>query len=174
MLSLFCPDYYIQSFATLDLHKLQERGIKLLICDIDNTLVAHDIAVANNDVIDFIERVKEIGIKVILISNNVEERVKTFADPMHVPYYSFAMKPLKITYQKCLKDNPYKREEIAVLGDQLLTDIFGAKRMKFYTILSSPVVLRDMKFTKINRIFENIIYYLLAKKKWLVRGEFDE
>ncbi|MEG0265423.1 MAG: YqeG family HAD IIIA-type phosphatase [Erysipelotrichaceae bacterium] len=174
MLSLFSPDYYIESFHSLKITKLQEQGIKLLICDIDNTLVAHDHPLPSDEVVSFIQSLKDGGIKVVLISNNIEERVKTFAAPLQVPYYAFALKPLKKTYKKCCKDYNFKKSEIAVLGDQLLTDIFGAKRMKFYTILSNPVVLRDMNFTKINRIFENIIYYLLAKKKLLVRGEFDE
>ena len=61
-----------------------------------------------------------------------------------------------------------------MVGDQLLTDMLGGNLAHFYTILSKPVVTRDLKWTKINRVFENMIYRLLEHKRLLIRGEFDD
>lgn len=172
MLGYFKPDQYIESFTKLKIETLKKRGITLFICDIDNTLVAHDVALPNDEVKSFIKSIKDEGIEVVLISNNVEERVSNFAKPLDVPYYPFAKKPLKLTYKKMLKDYQDAPSEVAIIGDQLLTDVLGAKRMKFYTILTKPVAQKDLKCTKINRIFEQFIYWRLEKKKMLVKGAY--
>lgn len=176
MLGFVTPDYYLSSYRKLDGEMLIKKGIKVLICDIDNTLVAHDEALPDASAKEFIHRMLQCGLDVILISNNVEERVATFAQGLddEVKYYPFAKKPLKHTYKKMLKEQGYKASEAAVIGDQLLTDVIGAKRMHFYTILTCPVAQKDLTCTKINRVFENMIYKILAKKKRLVKGEYDE
>ncbi len=168
------PHYYIESFQTLNVERLIERNIKVLLCDIDNTLVAHDEAYPGTNVIAFIHKVKEAGIEVIFISNNVEERVSNFAKDLDVKAYAFARKPLKMTYKKIMKETGYRRDEIAVLGDQLLTDVLGGNRMRYFTILTSPVAKRDLPCTKLNRKVENMIYFILEKQKRLKRGIYDE
>lgn len=171
---LFAPDYYIRTYRDLNLERLKQRNIKVLVCDIDNTLVAHDVKTADDDVKAFIQRVKDAGIKVVLVSNNVKERVDAFAKDLDVETYPFARKPLKGTYRKMLQDSGCAKQEIAVLGDQLLTDMLGANRMGFYTILSNPVAKKDLTCTKINRVFENMVYKLLKVQGKLIKGEYDE
>ena len=84
------------------------------------------------------------------------------------------MKPLPKTYRRIVKDFALSKQEVAVLGDQLLTDMLGANLMGFYTILSAPVVERDLSFTKFNRFFEAIIFRLLKLSGRLTKGEFDD
>lgn len=174
MIQLFTPDYYIHSFAALRPSYIKEQGIKLLICDIDNTLVAHDEQLPDEPVIQFVEKMKKAGIQIVFISNNVEERVRRFAEFFKADYYSFALKPLPITYRKMLKKYDMQRKEVAMLGDQLLTDILGANLMGFHTILTAPRVTRDLSFTKVNRIVESVIFKLLKITKRLCKGEYDE
>ena len=73
-----------------------------------------------------------------------------------------------------MKETGYRRDEIAVLGDQLLTDVLGGNRMRYFTILTSPVAKRDLPCTKLNRKVENMIYFILEKQKRLKRGIYDE
>ncbi len=174
MLKWFYPKLYISSYQLLNPDYLKQHHIKLLVCDIDNTLVPHDVANPDEAVFAFVEKMKEHGILMALVSNNVEERVKVFAKPLGIPYYPFAKKPFQKQYHQILKDFKLSRDEVAVLGDQLLTDMLGGNLAHFYTILSKPVVTRDLKWTKINRLFENLIYRLLEHKKLLIRGEFDD
>ena len=61
-----------------------------------------------------------------------------------------------------------------MLGDQLLTDMLGANRMHFCTILTNPVAKRDLKCTKVNRVFEQMIFSLLEKRGKLKRGNYDD
>ena len=74
MLKLFAPDKYISGYAKVNPDELKKRGIRVLVCDIDNTLVAHDEADPSEEVKAFLQRVKDSGLEIILISNNVEER----------------------------------------------------------------------------------------------------
>lgn len=174
MKKFFAPDYYIKTYRDLNIERLKQRGIKVLVCDIDNTLVAHDIKTPDEDVKAFIQRVKDAGMQVVLVSNNVKERVDLFAKDLHVKTYPFARKPLKGTYRKMMQDSGCGKQEIAVLGDQLLTDMLGANRIGFYTILTNPVAKKDLTCTKINRVFENMVYKVLKFRGKLVKGEYDE
>ena len=82
-MNIFAPNYYVQSFKTLNIQKLHEMGIQLLLCDIDNTLVAYDEECPNQDVIDFINKLKMNGIEVALCSNSPSSRGKNFGK--HLP-----------------------------------------------------------------------------------------
>ena len=173
-MKLFTPSYYISRFDKLRVDLLKEKGIKLLFCDIDNTLVAHDEALPSKEAYDFINSITNANIQVVFVSNNSEERVKTFADVFKLPYHSMSLKPLPFTYKKMMKLYPYKKSEIAVLGDQIMTDMIGANLCGFYTILCEKCVERDLKVTKVNRIFENMVFKYLKATKKLVKGEYDE
>ena len=171
MLKLFTPNYYIRKYTSLRPEFLKEKGIKLLVCDIDNTLVPDEEAKS------FLKKMQEAGIRVVFISNNVEERVKTFVDGCELENpvsYPFACKPLPFSYRKMLKEMAVSRNEVAVIGDQLMTDMLGANIMRLFTILTAPIVQRDLSFTKFNRIFERMVFFLLEKSGKLKRGEFDE
>lgn len=173
MLKMFVPKKYIKNFNYLDLDDLKKNGIKMIICDIDNTLVAHDEKHPSEEAELFVKKVLEEGFDFCLISNNVSDRVETFAKKLHVNTYPNALKPLKRTYKKIIHDTNYKSHEIASVGDQLLTDILGGNRMKIYTVLTHPLVTRDLSYTKVNRIFENMVFKMLKRKKLLVKGEYD-
>ena len=174
MLKLFTPNYYIHRFDALRVDYLLQHDIQVLLCDIDNTLVPHDVALPDEAVYTFLNGMREAGIRIVFISNNVEERVHTFAKGMDALCYPFALKPLPKTYRRILKDIHVKKEHVAVLGDQLMTDILGANVMGLHTILTAPAVHRDLSFTKFNRFFENIVFWCLKKRHKLVKGEYDE
>lgn len=174
MRKLFTPNYYIHRYDALRVDVLKEQHITLLLCDIDNTLVPHDIAIPDNDVLIFLKGIQDAGIRIIFISNNVEERVMRFAEHLDIDCYPFAMKPLSKTYRRILKDTNVNKKQVAMLGDQMMTDMLGANLMGFYTILTAPVVERDLKCTKINRMFENMVFTVLKRMGRLKKGEFNE
>ena len=148
-MNIFAPNYYVQSFKTLNIQKLHEMGIQLLLCDIDNTLVAYDEECPNQDVIDFINKLKMNGIEVALCSNSPSSK-------------------------KAMRDHGLKANQIAILGDQMYTDILGGNIWGLYTILTAPIAIKDRNITKVFRFFEELIYGYLEKKKLLKRGDFDD
>lgn len=174
MLKIVTPKYYIHDFSVLRTEFLKEHDIRVLLCDVDNTLVPHDVAVPDEAALAFIKRIEASGIRIIFVSNNVEERVTTFAKGLHISCYPFAMKPLPITYRKIMRDIQVDKSHVAVLGDQLMTDILGANLAGLFTILSAPIVERDLSFTKVNRMVENLVFKLLKASNRLTKGEYDE
>lgn len=173
-MKLFTPDYYVESYRALDLERLKRHGIRVLVCDIDNTLAAHDEPLPDTQAIAFVRRVRDAGIQVVFISNNKRERVERFAGAVDAKCYPFARKPLKQTYRKMLRELHYAPHQVAVLGDQLLTDMLGANRMHFYTILTKPLVSRDLNCTKVNRVFEQMVFRVLERQGKIKRGEYDD
>ena len=168
---LFRPHITYNHYLDIDLTLLKDLGINTILFDIDNTLAPHDQKDATKDNIDFILKTKSMGFKVFIISNNVEERVETFAKDLNLKTYPFAMKPLKKTYQRIVKENDHLGK-IAIVGDQLLTDILGGNRMKFITIYTKPIAPRDLNVTKINRNFERVLLNNMKKKGLLEVGKY--
>lgn len=159
------PNLQIVSFQGLDDKWLKKHGVQLLICDIDNTLSVHDEPLPSQEVIDFITHLKAQGFKLCLISNNRKERVKQYGEALGVKAYAFALKPMKHTYRRILNDFHVEACECACLGDQLLTDGLGAKRMKMLMILSQPLSTKDIIYTRLNRCMERWILKQFEKRK---------
>lgn len=173
-INMFKPNLYISKFNVLTSDMLKKNHCHVLLCDIDNTLIPHDQKEASQEAITFLNQLHNDKITIVLISNNNEKRVSHFMKDLAHVYYPSAKKPLKYTYKKIMNDLQCNQNEVAIMGDQLLTDILGGNRMGFYTILTKPLVERDLKITKFNRILENWIYKRFAKKNILVKGEFDD
>lgn len=152
------PQFYLKNVKEINIELLRNNKIKGLILDVDNTLI--DI---NRKLIDGAEEwcnnLKRQGIRICILSNTSnEEKAKDVAKKLEIPYIFFAKKPFKKGFyraQKLLEIE--KSEEIAVVGDQLFTDIIGANRAKMVPILVQPVDKKDLWYTKIKRPIENIV-----------------
>ncbi|MBQ7889595.1 MAG: YqeG family HAD IIIA-type phosphatase [Erysipelotrichaceae bacterium] len=168
----FLPDTYAENVFHIDLQALKNKGIKLILCDIDNTLVAHDDPHPDHNARAFMKCAEDAGMELFLISNNTQKRVSGFADKCGAKYYYSSLKPLKRQYKRILRDTGFHAGEVAVIGDQLLTDILGGKRMHFYTVLCAPLYTKDIIYTRITRLVENIVYAVLKKQGKLKRGEY--
>lgn len=158
------PKEFVQSVLDLTPEKLQKLGIKGIITDLDNTLVEWDRALATPALEKWLQTMKDAGIQIIIASNNNEERVKKFADPIGLPYLFRAKKPLLGAFKKALHQMDLKPQEVMMLGDQMMTDMMGANRMRLYTILVKPVANSDGLVTKFNRAIEKRVYKYLDKK----------
>ncbi|MDR3215748.1 MAG: YqeG family HAD IIIA-type phosphatase [Bacilli bacterium] len=173
-MSKFKPTKYYKNIFEVNYPLLKEQGIKLIACDLDNTLVPHDVKEPDWHVIDLFKELKAMNFIVIILSNNNEKRVSTFCTQLVVPYYYSAKKPLKRTFKKILKDYHLTSEQVCLIGDQILTDVYGANRMNMMNILVEPLAHRDIIYTKINRFFEKIIIKSLTKRKLFKKGEYYE
>ena len=123
-----------------------------------------DRADSTEELTAWIKQLTDADIKVIIASNNNEFRVKTFAEPIGVPFIFRAKKPLSKAYNKAIGQLGLRHSEVAMVGDQLLTDVFGAKRQKLYTFLVRPVAESDGFITKFNRFVERRVYKELKRK----------
>lgn len=139
MLSRFFPDDYVDSVYEIDFRALYAKGYRGIIFDIDNTLVP-DNAAADHRARQLFVRLASIGFGTVLLSNNKEPRVKTFAEAVDVTHYIFkAKKPAKGGYQKAMELLGTKPYNTLFIGDQIFTDIWGARRAGIRSILVEPV-----------------------------------
>ena len=170
MLKNFLPNEYVKSIFHITPESLKERGVKGIITDLDNTLVEWDRPDATPEIISWLSTMKAANILVTIVSNNNDERVKVFSEPLGIPYISKARKPLRSPFIRAINTMGIKKEEAVVIGDQLLTDILGGNRKGLYTILVVPVATSDALITKFNRKIERLIMAGL-KRRGLITWE---
>ncbi len=151
------PDAHFQSVKEIKLDFLQKNKIKALILDVDNTLIDYDKNL-EEDVIKWAKGLKEQGIKLYILSNsNKKEKVQKVAKKLEIEYEYFAKKPLKGGFKKVQKKLDEKSENIAIVGDQIFTDVIGGNRCKMFTILVEPIDQKDIWITMIKRPIEELI-----------------
>lgn len=168
MLKLFLPDQYVHSIYDIQLEEMKARGIKGIIADLDNTLVGAKEPLANPRLEEWFAQVKSFDMQLMIVSNNNEYRVNTFAEPLALPFISAARKPANRAFHQALKQMRLLPDETVVVGDQLLTDICGGNRLGLHTIWVQPVSLKeDGFFTRINRRVERFVLARLKRKGWL-------
>ena len=166
MFDMFFPDRYVASTYVIDFEKLYEEGIRGLIFDIDNTLVPHG-APADKRAIALFKRLKDIGFKCCLISNNQEPRVAMFNEPIQVDYVYDAHKPSTKNYKKAMEIMHTDTSNTIFIGDQLFTDVWGAKRAGIHNILVKPIHPKEEIQIVLKRYLEKIVlhFYMKSKKK---------
>ena len=160
----FLPNEYVKDIFHVKAATLKDNGIKGIITDLDNTLVEWDRPEATPEIIEWLTGMKNAGILVTIVSNNNEERVKAFSDPLGIPFFNDARKPLNKSFVAARKLMGIKKEETVVIGDQLLTDILGGNRKGLHTILVAPVATSDAFVTKFNRMIERRIMAGLKRR----------
>jgi|SRR5690554_2683549 len=167
-LKKYIPNEFKQSIYEIDFLSLYDKGYRLLLIDIDNTLANYKTLLPSKDNLKLIKTLQEIGFEVILVSNNNYKRVSVFAEEISgVKFVHFALKPFKRGYKKALKiaNRKYEKQEVVSIGDQLMTDIKGTNKMGFYSILVKPIERKtDVLTTKINRFLENRKLKKIKKK----------
>lgn len=163
MLQSFYPAEWKKSAYEIDFETLYARGYRGLIFDIDNTLVEHG-ADATPEAVMLFNRLKEIGFEVCLLSNNKKLRVERFNKNINVNSIFKAQKPYAKNYYIAAMMMRTKPETTVCIGDQLFTDIFGAKRIGMYTILVKPIGKKEEFQIVIKRYLEKIVLHFYKRK----------
>ncbi len=163
MFQKFYPDKIEQSTYQIAFDKLRQEGIKALIFDIDNTLVPHG-APADEACIALFKRLKELGFSMMLLSNNKEQRVKSFNEQIDVAYIFKAGKPSTKNYLLAMEQMKSNVENTIFIGDQLFTDIYGAKKAGIPTILVKPIHPKEEIQIVLKRRLEKVVLYFYQKQ----------
>lgn len=164
MLECFYPDHMRDSAYEIEYEELYGKGYRGIIFDIDNTLVPHG-AEADRRAVELFERLHGMGYQTILLSNNKEPRVKTFNDRVRSQYIFKAGKPGRAGYEAAMKRLGTTRENTLFVGDQLFTDVWGAKRVGIVTYLVKPIHPKEEIQIVLKRRLEKIVLYFYRKKK---------
>jgi len=163
MFDTFFPDEYVASTYVIPFEELYQKGYRAIIFDIDNTLVPHG-SPADDRVIKLFARLKEIGFSCCLLSNNKEPRVTKFNKQIQVEYIHNARKPSITNYIVAMNKMDSTLKTTIFIGDQLLTDVWGAKRAGLYNILVRPIDPKEEIQIVFKRYLEKIVLYFYKKR----------
>jgi len=152
------PDLYYKNIFEVDFSKLKQQGIKGIICDIDNTIVPWHENEIMIDVLNWFNEIKGMSFRVCLVSNGLDRRVKYFSKKLDIPGIGRAIKPRKKAYLIAIAELDINKDKIAVIGDQIFTDILGGNRLGLTTILVDPMNKKEFITTKFLRIIEKMIF----------------
>ncbi len=154
------PDEYLSSTYEIDFKRFREEGIRGIIFDIDNTLVPHG-APADDKARGLFEELRLLGFQVVLLSNNKEPRVKMFRDGLidssHVQYLYKAGKPGRAGYQKAMEMMGTDTASTLFVGDQIFTDVWGARRVGIYSVLVRKIHPKEEIQIVLKRMLEFFI-----------------
>lgn len=164
MLQKFYPDEYLDSTYVIDFEKLYRKGYRGIIFDIDNTLVPHG-APADARAKMLFARLKKLGFSCCLLSNNQKPRVEMFNKEIGVYYIEDAHKPSTKGYEAAMRKMGTEKSTTIFVGDQLFTDVFGARRTGIYSILVKPIHPKEEIQIVLKRYLEKIVLYFYLKKK---------
>ena len=163
MLEKFYPSECKDSVYDIDFNKMYEKGYRSVIFDVDNTLVPHG-APADDKAIAFFKKLHEIGYKTLLLSNNKEYRVKSFAEAVDALYIYKANKPSKAGYLAAMERMGTNRNNTIFVGDQIFTDIWGANNAAIHSILTKPINPKEEIQIILKRIPEKWVMYFYNRR----------
>ena len=164
MFARFYPDKDAEATYEIDFKALYREGYRGIIFDIDNTLVPHGEP-ADQRAIDFFEELRGMGYQTMLLSNNKEPRVKGFADSVGSDYIYKANKPSRMGYIEAMEVMGTAKENTLFVGDQLFTDVWGAKRTGIFSYLVKPIHPKEEIQIVLKRRLEWIVLYFYRKQK---------
>ena len=162
----YTPNAVVKTFDDLDFIKLYESGYRIIISDLDNTIAPYTMECPTIELIERVKKIKNIGFKIYLVSNNNKNRLEIFSKGFEIDgFLEKAKKPNIKKLNNFLSELNINKEEIIGLGDQLVTDILAFNKLGVYSVLVKTIDTKTQKwYTKINRIRERNIIKKIKKE----------
>lgn len=157
MLEKFKPTWMVKTIYNVPPVQLKEAGIRAVFSDLDNTLIAWNNPNGTVELHDWIRDLKEAGIPLIVISNNSSARVKKAVAALSLPYVSRSLKPLSWGINNARKRLGLTKDEVVMVGDQLMTDVLASNNAGIRSILVKPLIESDKWITVPNRLMGNAV-----------------
>lgn len=168
----YVPRMYKKRIQDIEYDKLKKENIKCLMFDLDNTILKIHKSIPKKEICDLINGLKK-DFKIFIVSNNSSsKRLKRVAQYLQVEFVRFAMKPFSRGFRKIKNKYKFNKNEMCIIGDQLMTDVLGGNRYGIYTILVDPLSNEELKVTGFNRMLEKRKLTKLNKMNLLKRGEY--
>ena len=155
---LFRPHIWIKNVLAIDKDFVEKNGFKGLVLDLDNTLSMHGNPAAENGIFEWLDSMRALGIKMVVVSNNTKARVAPLAAELGLEFFSFGCKPLPFGINKAVKLMGLPKKEVAVVGDQIFTDVLGGKFSGIRTVLVEPFHLEDKIGFRFKRKLESVFF----------------
>ena len=168
-LSKLYPTLYVDEISEIPLDMLIKKGIRGMIIDLDNTIAPWDQPTVTQSAEKWLQKAKNAGFKIFLVSNSTSSRVNYFMETLDIPGISMAQKPRRGSFRKALELMGLDRKEVTVIGDQIFTDVLGGNRLNLHTILVNPINRKEFFFTRFVRLAEKFVMKRFLK--WINKPE---
>lgn len=168
----YVPDLYQKNIFTIDFDMISNRGIKLLIFDLDNTIALIKERHVSEDAIKLFKELKNKKFKLLIASNSIKARVKVFADELGIEYISNCRKPKAKQLESYILNSGFKLAEIAIIGDSMTDDVVCGNRIGITTILTDKLGNKEFIFARLRRSKERKIQKKLRDKNLFTKGRY--
>lgn len=164
-MSIFYPHERHPTILDISPEALVQSGFRGVILDVDNTLTTHDNPVPSDGVLAWLQSAREAGLKLIILSNNSAERVRLFAALLGLDFESNGRKPLPTGYRRALARLGLKKNQAVAIGDQIFTDVLGARLAGIYCIFVNPIEPERTRFFRFKRRLERPILSRFERRR---------
>lgn len=168
MFQKYCPTWRADSAFSLTPETLRQQNVHGLMIDLDNTLVPWYEKQAQEHLNHWLMELSQAGIKVVIVSNNHRHRITPILEKTDTFFVSAARKPSRSGLKRALNYLSLSKDQVLMVGDQVMTDILAANRFGVRSILVTPLVSSDGILTYINRAVERMILKRLINQGKLV------
>jgi len=144
MIKQFKPTWMISAINNVTPAQLRAQGIKAVFTDLDNTLIAWDNPDGTPELKQWLHALQDAGIPVVVVSNNSEPRIAKALSSLDLPFVSRALKPLPFGINKARRNLGLRKDEVVMVGDQYITDMWASHVAGVASILEYP--FKDLKF----------------------------
>jgi HAD superfamily phosphatase (TIGR01668 family) len=162
---LFHPTIRYHRVTAVTHSFLQAHGIRALALDVDNTLTTHNNPIPDAEVLAWLDGMKASGVALILLSNNSAKRVRPFAQMLGLGFASRACKPLTFGLARMARRLKLRPKQIALVGDQIFTDVMAGNLFGTMTILVTPMEPEPGPFFRLKRRIEKRILKRLPAER---------
>ncbi|WP_267905316.1 YqeG family HAD IIIA-type phosphatase [Limosilactobacillus fastidiosus] len=163
LLEEFKPTWMVESIYSVSPEQLKAHGIHAVFSDLDNTLIAWNNPEGTPELHQWMSELEEAGVPLIVISNNSKERVAKAVKVLNLPFMSRSLKPLSFGITRARKKLGLSKDEVVMVGDQLMTDMLAAHQAGVRSILVKPIVETDKWTTRMNRFLEKYVWRRLHR-----------
>lgn len=153
----FRADHEADTLPDVSLDMLASAGVRGVVVDLDNTVCAYRRPELAPGVAEWVREARRRGFSLVLVSNNFSERVASVGAQLEIPVVPNALKPLPFAFLRALRLLGTPRRATIVIGDQLFTDVLGAKLVGLRTLLTKPLVESDFPLTRVLRFLERTL-----------------
>lgn len=166
MANVLMPDVIWDSYRAVTPALCRERGIRVILTDLDNTLAPYEQPHPDEEIRAWVAALSAAGVRIAILSNNHGERVRLFSAELGIPYYPDAHKPGVKVARRAMAELGGTETDTAFLGDQIFTDVWTGRRMRCACVFMVPPI-RDKKtlFFRAKRFLERPVIKAYYKRR---------
>lgn len=155
---MFRPTFYLKNVLYIDEKFLTENNVTALVLDMDNTLSMHGNPNAEEGVMEWLDKMRGLGVKMRVVSNNTTRRVKPLAEMLGLEYTANGAKPFTFGVTRAMRAMNADKNTTLVVGDQIFTDVLAGNLKGIRTVLVDPFHLENKWTFKLKRIAESVVF----------------